>query len=70
VALARARLAGLHHGGHRAPDDPALIEAQRDLKAARLADFIVRVVQAWPPLSDEQLDAAAAMLMAGGDSGG
>ena len=66
VALARARLAGMHRHGAPDPDNPALIAAQQDFKTAKLADYIVRVVSTWPPLSDEQLDHVAAMLRAGG----
>jgi len=56
----RARVASLSRS--RTPDDPALVGARRDLKAARLEDHIRRVVAEAPPLTDEQRDKLAAIL--------
>ncbi|MEY4081692.1 MAG: hypothetical protein RL430_2122 [Actinomycetota bacterium] len=56
----RARVASLSRS--RTPDDPALVSARRDLKAARLEDHIRRVVAEAPPLTDEQRDKLAAIL--------
>ena len=56
----RARVAALSRS--RTATDPELTEARRDLRAARLADYIMRTVEAAPPLSDEQRDRLAAML--------
>lgn len=56
----RARVAGLSRD--RKPDDPDLIEARRNLKAERLADYITRTVDAAPPLSEEQRRRLAALL--------
>lgn len=56
----RARLAALAR--HRNPDDPELIDARRQLRAASLADRIREDVAKWPPLTDEQRDRLAALL--------
>lgn len=56
----RARLASLTRS--RAVDDPALVDARRDLKAARLEDHIQRIVDAAPPLTPEQRDRLASIL--------
>ena len=56
----RARLASLSRS--RTPDDPDLIAARRNLRAARLEDYIRRTVAAAPPLSDEQRDRLAVLL--------
>lgn len=56
----RARVASLTRS--RAADDPDLVAARRDLKAARLADYVERVVAEAPPLTDEQRDRIAALL--------
>lgn len=36
------------------PDDPDMLEARRNLKAARLEEKICSIVDAAPPLSDAQ----------------
>lgn len=56
----RARVAVLtrDHG----PDSPLVADARRDLRAARLADYVERVVSIAPPLTDEQRDRVAALL--------
>ena len=56
----RARIAALSRS--RPADDPDLVEARRDLHAARLAEHITRVVDAAPPLTDEQRDRLAVLL--------
>ncbi|MCV7744784.1 hypothetical protein [Micrococcus luteus] len=56
----RARVASLSRS--RSTDDPELIEARRNLKAERLADYVARVVAEAPPLTDAQRDRIAAML--------
>ena len=43
-------------------DDPELIEARRNLKAAKLEDHIAAAVAAFPPLTREQLDRIALHL--------
>ena len=50
VAKARARKAGLHA---RPADDPDLIDARRDLAAAKIEAYIERIVAEAPPLGDE-----------------
>lgn len=56
----RARIGALSRS--RAADDPDLIEARRDLHAARLAEHIKRVVDSAPPLTPEQRDRLSALL--------
>lgn len=56
----RARVASLSRS--RGPDDPDLISARRDLRAARLEDYIKRVVAEAPPLTPEQLELLAGLL--------
>lgn len=56
----RARVASLSRS--RAADDPDLIEARRNLKVERLADYIERVVNDAPPLTREQRDKLATLL--------
>ena len=56
----RARVASLSRS--RTPDDPDLIAARRNLRAARLEDYIRRTVDAAPPLTAEQRDRLAVLL--------
>ncbi len=60
----RARIAALSRS--RTPDDPELLEARRNLRAARLHDHVAKVVAEAPPLTDEQRARIAALLQAGG----
>ncbi len=48
----RARVASLSRS--RSPGGPDLLEARRNLKAARLEDYIAKTVAAAPPLTDGQ----------------
>lgn len=59
----RARVASLSRS--RTPDDPALIAARRDLKAARLEEYVARVVAEAPTLSAEQIDRVSVLLRGG-----
>lgn len=59
----------LHHRGRvaalsrsRQPDDPDVVAARRDLKAAKLEDYVARVVAEAPQLTVEQRDRIAALL--------
>ena len=61
----RARVAGLSRD--RLPDDPDLLAAKADLKAARLEDYIARVVASAPPLDPATRDRLA-LLLRGGDA--
>ncbi len=63
---ARARKAALTR--HRNGDDPALVDAARDLAAANIGSYIKRVVDAAPPLTAQQRDKLA-LLLRGSDSG-
>lgn len=56
----RARVASLTRS--RAADDPELVAARRNLKAERMADFIRRQLDTWPPLTIEQRESVAALL--------
>jgi hypothetical protein len=65
----RGRVAALTRAvrnGERPPDDPALIEARRSMRANLLAEHVEKVVAGWPPLTDAQLDRIAGLLRAGG----
>ncbi len=62
----RARIAGLSARPNRAPDDPELIEARRNLRALRLEEHVERVLADAPPLNDEQRNRIAALLRIGG----
>ena len=59
----RARIAALSRD--RASDDPELAGARRDLRAARLEEYIERTLAEAPPLTDEQLDKLAVLLHRG-----
>lgn len=64
----RAKVAALTRAvraGERPADDPALIEARRNLRALRLADHVADVVAGWPPLSDDQKSHIASLLRDG-----
>lgn len=63
----RARVASLSRD--RAPDDPELQGARRDLRAAVLADHVAKQVAKFPPLTDEQAEKIAALLTTS-DGGG
>jgi len=56
----RARVASLTRS--RKPDDPALVEARRNLRAERTADYIRKVLAEAPPLTDEQRARLAELL--------
>ncbi|WOC12611.1 hypothetical protein [Gordonia sp. MP11Mi] len=58
----RARVASLSRS--RAADDPELVGARRDLKAARLAEHVAKVVAAAPPLTYEQRARISVLLVA------
>jgi len=56
----RARIASLSRS--RTPDDPELVDARRNLRAERLADYITKTVDAAPPLTPAQRDRLALLL--------
>lgn len=60
----RARVASLSRD--RQPDDPDLVNARRDLRAARLAEHIAKAVAQAPPLTDAQRDRLTGLLRGGG----
>ncbi len=47
---------------YRSADDPEVLDAKRDLRAARAEDYISRVVDAAPPLTQQQRDRLALLL--------
>lgn len=55
----RARVAALTR--HR-PEAPETVELTRDFKAERLGEYIQRVVDAAPPLTQEQREKLARLL--------
>lgn len=59
----RARVASLTRS--RKDDDPDLVAARINLKAARAEDYIRRVVAEAPPLTPEQRDRIASLLRGG-----
>jgi hypothetical protein len=61
VGRARARLAAAKR--HHPDDDHA--ELERDLEYANAEDRIKRIIDSWPPLSDEQLSKLAAIIHGG-----
>jgi hypothetical protein len=61
----RARVASLTRS--RKPDDPELVDARRNMRTERLADYIKRTVDAAPPLTAAQRDRLA-LLLRGGDA--
>ena len=46
----------------RPKDDPELLTARRDLKAAKLEEYVARVVATAPPLTDDQANRIASLL--------
>lgn len=59
----RARIAALSR--ERSSNDPELVEARRNLRAARLAEHIEKVVAQAPPITDAQRDRLAVLLYGG-----
>lgn len=63
IANARARIASLSRS--RRPDDPDLINARRDLSAAKLEQYFARITAAAPPLTTAQKARLAALIGGG-----
>ena len=66
IRVASTRLAALVR--HRTADDPDVIEAARDLRAAQLDEHVRRVVDSFPPLTPEQRSRLAALLAGTGEA--
>jgi len=64
IPSAKSRLGAYER--HRGPNDPATLDARRDLRAAVLEDHIKRIVDQAPPLTAEQIDRLAVLLRGGG----
>ena len=62
----RARVASLSRS--RTADDPALLDARRDLRAARAEEYVRQLVESAPPLTSEQRDRLAVLLRPGGEA--
>ena len=62
----RARVASLSRS--RTADDPALLDARRDLRAARAEEYVRQLVDSAPPLTSEQRDRLAVLLRPGGEA--
>lgn len=60
----RARVASLTRS--RKPDDPDLIEARRNLRALRLVEHVQKALADAPPLTNEQRETVARLLIGGG----
>lgn len=53
----RARIAAISRGiraGERPANDPALVEARRKMRLLRAEEYIQKVVDSAPPLTDEE----------------
>ncbi len=59
----RARVARLSQT--RQPDDPLLVQARANLRAARAEEAVLKIVDAVPPLTPEQRRRLAALLHPG-----
>lgn len=55
-----------HHG----PDDNRLTDLRRDLRAAELAEHVSRIVEGFPPLTDDQRDKIVGLLRPTSGRGG
>lgn len=64
--IERARVASLSRS--RTADDPDLIAARANLRAARLEEHIARLVDEAPPLTPEQRDRIATLLAGSGEA--
>jgi hypothetical protein len=62
----RARVAALSRS--RTPDDPDLVDARQQLSIAKLADHIQAVVDAAPPLTEDQKARLRALLGGAGEA--
>jgi hypothetical protein len=54
---------------YRAPDDPELLQARGELKTARAEDYIRKLVDKWPPLTQAQRERLALLLHPGTGGG-
>lgn len=59
----RAQVAALSRS--RTADDPDLIEARRNLRAARLEEHVQKALEDAPPLTDSQRERIARLLIGG-----
>lgn len=66
VAHYRAKVAALSPREPKPVNAEALIEAKRNLRAEILAEHVAKVVAEMPPLTDEQCERIAGLLLAAG----
>lgn len=66
ISPERARLRARHNGlkSTLGPDHPRVLDAQRELAAAKLDEYIRKTVAEAPPLTDEQRDRLAGIFKA------
>lgn len=64
IPTAKSRLGALER--HRGPNDPATLDARRDLRAAVLEERARAAVAEFPPLTDEQVGRIVSLLRGGG----
>lgn len=62
-SIERARHNALRR--YRSPDDPVVVDARRDLKVARAAEYVRDLVDAAPVLTAEQRSRLAVLLLTG-----
>lgn len=60
----RGKVAGLSR--KREPNDPELQDARQALRAARIAEYVRHEVAKFPPLTAEQREKIALLLIGGG----
>lgn len=61
----RGRVAALVRHQH-SPDSPEVLEARRDLAESKIADAVAAAVASAPPLTPEQVNRLARLLMNAG----
>lgn len=59
----RARVAALSRS--RPNNDPDLVDARQNLRAAKLEEYVSRIVSEAPPLRSEQIDRISVLLRGG-----
>jgi hypothetical protein len=62
--IGRSRVASLSRS--RTPDDPELVDARRELAVANLENYVARVIDAAPPLTQQQRDRIASLIQPAG----
>jgi hypothetical protein len=55
---------------HRGPDHPETVAAEREQATAQIENYVAKIVEAFPPLTDEQISRITALLRTAPDGGG